>query len=145
MIQQGNIKDTSELFLLESSVFSQDDYPLSRGSFYYHLKNNKLFVFKQEGKIVGYILWLKRKNSFRLYSLCVANEYRSQGIAQKLLVYSFQTLNTNKFTLEVKISNQKAIDLYVKNGFKIKKVLKEFYPKKVDGYLMVRGLSTSNK
>jgi ribosomal-protein-alanine N-acetyltransferase len=139
MITDAELKNTKELFLLESSVFSQDDFALSLNSFYYHIKRNPIFIYKKDNKIVGYILWLKRKNYYRLYSLCIKKEFQGQGIATKLLGYSFKTIDTKSFTLEVKTTNQSAIKLYEKNNFKIKKVLKNYYPNNIDGYLMYRG------
>ncbi|MCD4757829.1 MAG: GNAT family N-acetyltransferase [Arcobacteraceae bacterium] len=138
MISVATKENTKELFNLESSVFSKDDFGLSVGSFYYHIKRNHLFVYKQDNKIVGYILWLKRKNNYRLYSLCIKKEFQGQGIATKLLEYSFKILETKSFTLEVKTINKSAIKLYEKNNFKIKKVLKNYYPNNIDGYLMYR-------
>jgi ribosomal protein S18 acetylase RimI-like enzyme len=88
-------------------------------------------------KIVGYILWLERKNYFRLYSLAIDINFQGLGIASKLLEYSFEKLRNKNFSLEVKTKNIKAIKLYEKYGFKIKKVLKDYYEDS-DGYLMIK-------
>lgn len=136
MIQIATLKNAKELFDLESSVFSRDDFPMSLNSFYYHIKNNLLFISLERGKIVGYILWLKRKEYYRLYSLCVDKEVQGKGIAQELLEYSFEKIALKSYSLEVKITNEKAIKLYEKNGFKKVKILKNYYPNGIDGYLM---------
>ena len=136
MIKIATLQNTKELFNLESSVFSKDDFGLSLSSFYYHIKRNQLFTYIINDKIVGYILWLKRKNHYRLYSLCISPEFQGQGIASKLLEYSFKTLEIKNFTLEVKTINHTAINLYKKNGFEIVKVLTNYYPNNYDGYLM---------
>ena len=138
MIKIGTLEDTKELFNLESSVFSKDDFALSLASFYYHIKRNDLFIYKENNKILGYILWLKRKKHYRLYSLCIKKEFQGVGVATKLLEYSFEILDKKSFTLEVKTTNQSAIKLYKKHSFKIIKVLKNYYPNSIDGYLMQR-------
>ena len=138
MIIQAKITHAKELFTLENELFSKDDFPLSIGSFYYHIKRNKLFIYMQDNKIIGYILWLKRKKYYRLYSLGVSKEYRISGVGQSLLSYSFEHLKTQAFSLEVKTTNQNAIKLYEKNGFKIQKLLTNYYPNHSDGYLMRR-------
>ena len=138
MIIQANIKHTKALLALEIELFSKDDFPLSIGSFYYHIKRNKLFIYIQDSKIIGYILWLKRQKYYRLYSLGVSKEFRTSGVAQKLLTYSFDHLDTLAFSLEVRTTNQNAIKLYEKNGFKIQKLLTDYYPDHCDGYLMKR-------
>lgn len=138
MIRKAVRGDVKKLYHLEKSIFSKDDFTLSLSSFYYHIKNSILFVYEEDSEIVGYILWLKRKRFIRLYSLCVAKETQGKGIGDKLLKHSFNHLDNLELQLEVKTSNTKAIELYKKNGFEIKKVLKEYYPNSLDGYLMVK-------
>ena len=136
MITQAKTEHAKALLTLENQLFSQNDFPMSIGSFYYHIKRNNLFIYMQENKVIAYVLWLKRQKYYRLYSLGVSNEFRSSGVAQALLTYSFTHLKTPAFTLEVKKTNTNAIKLYEKNGFKIKKLLNGYYPKHCDGYLM---------
>ncbi len=138
MITKAKTKHVKELLKLENELFSNDDFPLSIGSFYYHIKRNNLFIYIQDNKIIGYILWLKRQKHYRLYSLGVSKNFRISGVAQSLLSYSFEHLKIPSYTLEVKITNQSAIKLYEKNGFKIQKLLTDYYPNHCDGYLMRR-------
>ncbi len=138
MITQAHIADVTALFTLENELFFVNDFPLSKGSFYYHVKRNPLFVYREAEKIIGYTLWLKRKNHYRLYSIGVSNAHRGLGIAQALLNYSFETFNASCYTLEVKTTNNNAIKLYEKNGFKKQKVLSNYYPNQCDGYLMMK-------
>ena len=139
MIRKATIADVKLLFRLEKELFSQDNFPLSLGSFYYHVKHNDLFIAQKNNTIIGYILWLKRKHYYRLYSVGVAQQFRGAGLAQSLLTYSFNHLNAPSYTLEVKTTNTQAIKLYEKNGFKTKKVLPNYYPDDIDGYLMRKG------
>lgn len=138
MITQAKIEHAKALLTLENQLFSKDDFPMSIGSFYYHIKRNHLFIYIQDNKIIGYVLWLKRQKYYRLYSLGVSKEFRSSGVAQSLLNYSFEHFKTPAFSLEVKTTNKNAIKLYEKNGFKIQKLLPEYYPNHCDGYLMKR-------
>lgn len=139
MIRKATIADVKALFALENELFSPENFPLSLGSFYYHLKKNMLLVATKDKKIMGYILWLKRKHYYRLYSVGVSQQFRGAGVAQSLLTYSFNHLNAPSYTLEVKTTNTQAIKLYEKNGFKTKKVLANYYPNDRDGYLMRKG------
>ncbi|MGK0256182.1 MAG: ribosomal-protein-alanine N-acetyltransferase [Arcobacteraceae bacterium] len=138
MIKKASLSNVKELFILESSIFSKEDFGLNLSSFYYHIKRNNLFICVKNKKTIGYILWLKRKNYFKLYSICVDSEYREKGIAQKLLDFSYDFLKSDQYILEVKISNTKAIHLYEINNFFIKKILINFYSNNNDGYLMIR-------
>ena len=136
MIRKAQQTDIKALISIESATFTEDDYPLSRGSFYYHIKNNPLYIFTKNGKVVGYILWFKRKSYYRLYSLSVLEEYRKIGVAQALFEHSLEKLKAQSYTLEVKTTNNSAIKFYEKNGFKKVKILKGFYPKGQDGLFM---------
>ena len=138
MITRATLDHLSALVALEKSLFPKDDFPLSRGSFSYHIRKNDLFVFMNEGEVAGYILWLKRKTYYRLYSLGVSKQFRGKGIAKELLSYSFERLKSPSYTLEVKTTNESAISLYEKFGFTKQKILKGFYPNNRDGYLMRR-------
>ncbi|MDN5107502.1 GNAT family N-acetyltransferase [Aliarcobacter butzleri] len=137
MIKKAKKENLKDLYYLESRVFQNDSFALTKSAFRYHILKNNLYIFKKDEKIVGYILWLERKNYFRLYSLAIDINFQGLGIASKLFEYSFEKLRNKNFSLEVKTKNIKAIKLYEKYGFKIKKVLKDYYEDS-DGYLMIK-------
>ena len=137
MIKKAKKENLKDLYDLEKKVFQNDPFALTKNAFRYHILKNNLYIFEKDEKIVGYILWLERKNYYRLYSLAVDSSFQGLGIASRLLEYSFEKLRNKNFSLEVKIKNIKAIKLYEKYGFKIKKVLKDYYEDS-DGYLMIK-------
>lgn len=134
-IEKVCAQDVQRLFDIEQAVFNNDAFALSKASLYYHVKHSVFFKVLVDKKTVGYILWLKRKAYYRLYSLAVLEEYQGQKIATHLLQYSLKKSTVNSFSLEVKQSNKSAIALYEKFGFKKRKILKEYYPNE-DGILM---------
>jgi ribosomal-protein-alanine N-acetyltransferase len=138
MITQATSKDVKKLWHLEQEIFDIHNFPLSLASFYYHIKRNKVFLYRIENQIVGYCLWLKSKHSMRLYSIGVSPHFRSQGVAKKLLEYSLVHLDTPCLTLEVRCNNHQAIALYERYDFKIMKLLKGYYPNGIDGYKMLK-------
>lgn len=137
MIKKAKKENLKDLYDLEKKVFQNDPFALTKNAFRYHILKNNLYIFEKDEKIVGYILWLERKNYYRLYSLAVDSSFQGLGIASKLLEYSFEKLRNKNFSLEVKTKNIKAIKLYEKYQFKIKKVLKDYYEDS-DGYLMIK-------
>jgi [ribosomal protein S18]-alanine N-acetyltransferase len=137
MITKANLKDLSALYNIEREVFSNDPFSMSKNSIKYHIIKNELYKIEFDGVIAGYILWLKRKKYYRLYSLAIGNDFQNRGFAKKLLEYSFENLIDRDFSLEVKVLNETAINLYKKFGFEIKKVLKDYY-EECDGYLMYK-------
>ncbi|AXH12796.1 GNAT family N-acetyltransferase [Halarcobacter bivalviorum] len=133
-ISRASKEDIKRLFEIENSLFKDDIFALKLSSFYYHIKSSIIYKVKI-GETVGYILWLKRKNFFRLYSLAILDKYQGLGLASSLIEYSLKNLEKKPLQLEVRISNKKAIMLYKKFGFKEVKILKEYY-KDEDGVLM---------
>ena len=140
MITKANLEDLTSLYNLEREVFLNDSFSLSKSSIKYHILKNELYKIEIDGETAGYILWLKRKKYYRLYSLAIGNDFQNKGLAKRLLEYSLEKLKDKDFSLEVKISNEVAINLYKKFGFEIKKVLKDYY-EDCDGYLMYKKFS----
>ena len=140
MIEKANLEDLSPLYTIEREVFLNDPFSMSKNSIKYHILKNELYKIEIDGETAGYILWIKKKKYYRLYSLAIGNDFQNKGLAKRILEYSFEKLKDKDFSLEVKISNEVAINLYKKFGFEIKKVLKDYY-EDCDGYLMYKKFS----
>lgn len=69
--------------------------------------------------------------------IIVDKNYRNMGIATKLLEYVENKHKVNNITLEVRKSNEVAINFYKKNGFNEVAVRKNYY-KGEDGILMMK-------
>jgi ribosomal-protein-alanine N-acetyltransferase len=131
--------DVKKLYELEKKLFSKENFPLSQSSIRYHIKNNLLYLSELDENIVGYVLVLIKRKSAKLYSIGVDETHRGKKIAKKLLEFIFKELASLGFEnllLEVRVDNDGAISLYKKTGFKIKKILKEFYGDGCNAYLM---------
>lgn len=131
--------DVSKLFALEQELFTSANFPLSRGSFAYHMKNNLLFVAEVEEEIAGYALVLVKRANAKLYSIGVAEAHRGKKVAFKLLEavnVELISMGFGKLLLEVRVDNERAIALYKDFSFTLKKQLKSFYRDGCDAYLM---------
>lgn len=137
MISKANVSDLLSLYNIEKEVFLNDPFSMSKNSLKYHILKNDLFKIEADGFVAGYILWLERKKYYRLYSLAISSKFQNRGLAKKLLEYSFENLKDKNFSLEVKVSNESAINLYKKFDFKINKNLEDYYENE-DGYLMIK-------
>ncbi len=144
MIRNAIKEDAKNLHLLENRLFNKDDGALSLRAFQYHIRKNELFVLIENNSIVGYILWLKRKSYYRLYSIAIDPNHQGKGLSKELLNYSFNVLQSLSYQLEVNTKNSKATTLYEKFGFKTIKILKDFYTKDIDAYLMIKKLTTNS-
>ena len=140
-LTKATLQDLNELASLEEKLFKVENFPLSKSSFRYHIKNNLLFIAKMDEKIVGYILLLIKRKNPKIYSIGVLEEYRGKSISKKLLqkiLDEAQNLGFSKVVLEVRTDNTLAISLYEKFGFRITKQLNSFYLDGCDAYFMER-------
>jgi len=138
-IRKAEQRDIALLYCLEQKLFSADNFPLSKKSFAYHIRNNLLYVAEIDGDIIGYVLVLIKRNNAKLYSIGISEFYRGRKIAKKLLELVFKelvTLGFKRLLLEVRVDNGAAISLYKKMGFYVVKNLKAFYLDGCDAYLM---------
>ena len=115
----------------------------------YHQKNElknefinnpytKLYVYRDGNAIVGMIHINAIYERYEINNIYVLEEYRNRGIASKLLTKIIEIGREQKIvniTLEVKKTNQAAINLYKKFGFLAKGIRKSYY-NGIDGILM---------
>lgn len=77
-------------------------------------------------------------------SIAVLPEFRRRGIATALMVNAMNAMKdkhgAGEVYLEVRVSNEPAIRLYEKLGFRKVKILKKYYLDGEDAYLMAREL-----
>lgn len=143
-ITKATKSDLKKLFDLEHIIFPRDPFAISKSSFRYNIIKNNIINIELEDEngnpeLVGYSLWMERKNSFRLYSFGINPKHRGKGLSKILLEDNIKRFGHKKLSLEVKVNNKTAISLYEKYGFKIVKVLKEYYDE-CDGYYMERSV-----
>ena len=94
-------------------------------------KLNKGINNHTENKIIGYIKIWNIIGESHIEQIGVLNNFRKQGIAEKLLLLSIKYCIDNgskKILLECRKSNTSAISLYKKYMFKIISVRKNYYP-----------------
>ncbi|MEW6551130.1 MAG: GNAT family N-acetyltransferase [Campylobacterota bacterium] len=139
MIRVATKEDLSSLESIENSVFSKFDYPLNKRNFSYHIEKKHIFVTINKNEVYGYILFFEYKKSIRIYSIAVAIEYLGLGYGTELIRYLMKIAEnkSKKLTLEVKVDNIKAINLYKKLGFVTIKLLISYYLDGKDGFKMV--------
>ena len=138
-IRQAVSSDVSKLFALEGTLFAPQNFPLTRGSFAYHVKNSLICVAEADGEIAGYALALVKRTNPKLYSIGVGEAFRGKKIAPKLLedvIARLAAMGFKKILLEVRTDNEAAIALYENFGFGVKKVVKAFYLDGCDAFVM---------
>lgn len=110
---------------------SLSEYKVSFNAF------NKVLGYYLNNTLVGFLDYSIMYQRIEINYLFVVEKYRRQNIASKLLSFIINNYEYDNITLEVKVDNEKAINLYKKHGFKIINTRPNYY-NGVDGYLMER-------
>ena len=101
--------------------------------------NEKIYVYKKDGQIVGFIHFSSSYETAELLNIIVKTEHQSQGIASTLMDYMLTELpkEVTHILLEVNENNKNAIKLYNKFNFTIINRRKNYY-KDGDALIMER-------
>lgn len=102
-------------------------------------KLQSIKVYELENNILGFIEILDLKDEIDIINIIVDKNHRNKKIGSQLLEYVIKNNQYKRFILEVKISNEAAINLYKKFGFEIKGIRKGYY-NGVDAITMVKEL-----
>lgn len=130
IVRRAEAKDAESIEELEQICFSQ---PWSYDSIYHELAANKLsfyLVAETEGKTVGYAGIWKIGDEGHITNVAVAPEHRRKRIGDTLVAVLIEVTEEDgirSHTLEVRKSNQAAIRLYEKHGFKTEGERKSYY------------------
>lgn len=119
------IKETNDIELINSFLVHFDtkvtDNPFRK------------YLLYEDKAILVYSLIYDRLEIDYIY---VLEEYRGSGIASKLLEHLFKKYGFS-CSLEVRVDNEAAINLYKKFNFEVAATRKNYY-NNIDGYLMIR-------
>ncbi len=116
------LDDLGEVIKIEREAFSN---PWNMKFFKEELIHNSFALYltaKNDNELVGYVgCWFKdHANEVHIVNLAVKKTKRRQGIGSYLIkeiVDMSKNLNADTLTLEVRITNRAAIDLYKQLGF----------------------------
>jgi ribosomal-protein-alanine N-acetyltransferase len=84
----------------------------------------------EDGRLVGYTINSRYVDAWHVMNVAVDPDYHRRGIATALLNRLFDLTARDErrgYTLEVRVSNQDAIDLYEKLGFESRGVRRGYY------------------
>lgn len=142
-------KDLDDIVKIEKEVFSD---PWEKEFFEYELFENPFshyfkMIIKETNEILGYIgFWITFETA-QIANLAIAKKYQGRKLSKLLLadcIKRIELANCEKITLEVRVSNEKAINLYKSFGFVNVTVRKHYYNNGEDAYLMLKELNNDN-
>ncbi len=139
MIRLMEIADIQEVLTIEQAVFPT---PWKEQDFLFELSANpfaRYYVLEEDGEIIGFIgAWLQDDQA-QITNVAVRPERQEHGYGKQILQYML-SLPIKTWTLEVRVSNDRAIALYEKAGFRKVTLRKNYYTDThEDAYLMMKG------
>ena len=148
MIELMTLGDLDEIVKIENDLFSD---AWSKDSYIYELTGNefsKCYVIRENGIIIGYGCLYRLFERAEVATIAISKEYQSKGFGKKLLGYMIDEAIKNDceiMSLEVRVSNAKAIGLYEKMGFFNNRIRKSYYSDNYeDAYEMIKVLGGLN-
>ena len=129
-VRRMGLVDVDKVMKVELDAFT---VPWTRKAFVNELLSNQFayyFVAETNKEIIGYIgSWIVVDEA-QVTNIAILSTYRGHGIGDLLLKAMLEyakILGVKKFTLEVRVSNEVAINLYKKNGFQNGGIRKKYY------------------
>lgn len=89
--------------------------------------HNQILVEEHNGELNGFIHLIVSKEQADIANIVVREDLRKQGIGKKLLEKAIETLDLKEIFLEVRESNQVALNFYNHTGFKEIRRIKNYY------------------
>lgn len=130
VIRKGTEADIGQIAELEILCFAR---PWSEDAIRADLVENRLatyIVAELDGRIVGYIGFWAVMEECQINNVAVSPLYRRQHIGTVMvdtMVSAVEAAGIKTFTLEVRKSNEAAINLYKNAGFKEEGIRKGYY------------------
>ena len=126
------IKEVSYNDILSLFKEYKEDYIISMSN------NSKYYAYELNNSYIGFICILDLDTELEIIDVFVLPEFQGNGYGDKLLKFILDNYNDRNYFLEVNVNNEKAINLYKKNGFNILTIRKHYY-KDEDAYVMSLG------
>ncbi len=122
--------DVDTLVAIEAGSYA---FPWSRGNFIDSLAAGYLcqLLVEARGTIVGYFIAMRGVGEMHLLNITVAPEWQHRGLAQQMLDELESVCRAEQLPLlwlEVRLSNQRARDIYRRRGFAEVGLRRGYYP-----------------
>ena len=122
-LTSNDINYIEQIFNLEKEIFINSAFNKSYMETLIKADNSFIYVYTISEKVCGYLMVLDSIDVYEILAIATIEKYRNKGIAQELL----DKIKTKDIFLEVRESNQVAINFYKKNKFNQISIRKNYY------------------
>lgn len=157
-IRQFNLSDLDEVIRINRICLPENYTTLFFMNLFRRFPKT-FIVAKNDGETVGYIMCRIETGipSFKILgitkkghviSIAVLPEHQKKGLGFSLVQEAMQAMigyNAKECYLEVRTSNQSAVELYKKLGFEVIRTIKNYYADGEDAFVMARHLSSTTE
>ena len=133
-LTSDDINYIEQIFNLEKEIFINSAFNRTYLDTLIKGDNSFIYVYAIDNKVCGYLIVLDSIDVSDILARATVDEYRNKGIAQTLL----NKIKTKDIFLEVRESNQVAINFYKKNKFKEISIRKNYYSEPTENAIIMK-------
>jgi len=133
-LTNNDIDYIEQIFNLEKEIFKNSAFSKSYLNTLIKGDNSFIYIYLIDSKVCGYLIVLDSIDVYEILAIATIEEYRNKGIAQELLA----KIRIKNIFLEVRESNQTAINFYKKNKFKEISIRKNYYSKPTENAIIMK-------
>lgn len=133
-LTSNDINYIEQIFNLEKEIFKSSAFNKSYLDTLIKGNNSFIYVYLIENKVCGYLIILDSIDVYEILAIATIEKYRNKGISQELL----DKIKTKDIFLEVRESNQTAINFYKKNNFKEIRIRKNYYSEPTENAIIMK-------
>ena len=122
-LTSADIDYIEQIFNLEKEIFKNSAFSIDYLKTLIKNDNSFIYTYLIDNQVCGYLMVLDSIDVYEILAIATVEEYRNKGIAQELL----DKIKTKDIFLEVRESNQVAINFYKKNKFNQISIRKNYY------------------
>ena len=133
-LTSNDINYIEQIFNLEKEIFINSAFNKSYMETLIKADNSFIYTYIIDDKVCGYLMVLDSIDVYEILAIATIEEYRNKGIAQELL----DKIKTKDIFLEVRESNQVAINFYKKNKFNQISIRKNYYSEPTENAIIMK-------
>ena len=143
IIRSMTINDLDEIVNIEKDLYKA---PWNEKQYRYELEENEfsyVFILEHDNVIVGYYGFWVMFEECDITKVSIRKEFQGMKLSNILMEDCFsrvKALGCNKINLEVRTTNERAINLYKKHGFEDVIIRKNYYGKNEDALILSKVL-----